>query len=79
MAGNGLGGRHVSADIIRSQTDSEYGSVNRAEFESIKDQLDHWVIYDNSVYERSPVLIAEGRRRNIDDAKSAYAEGHKDD
>lgn len=61
LAGEGLGGRYVSEDIIRSQTDLNYSSLNRAAFEGIKGQLSYWAIYDNSVDGRQPVLLEEGR------------------
>jgi predicted kinase len=57
LAGEGLGGRYVPAELIRSQADPEYGSVNRRAFEEAKPLLDAWVIYDNSVDGRSPVIV----------------------
>lgn len=60
LAGDGLGGRFLSEHVTRSQADNEFGTLNRRAFESIKDRLDYWAIYDNSVDGRPPVLIAEG-------------------
>jgi predicted ABC-type ATPase len=59
LSGEGLGGRFVSEDIIRSQHDPAYGTVNRKAFESIKDDLSHWMVYDNSTEGRPPVLVEE--------------------
>lgn len=56
LAGEGLGGRYVSDDIIRSQADPDHGSANRGAFENIKHQLTYWAIYDNSVDGRPPIL-----------------------
>src|ERR1700683_529081 len=63
LNGTGLGGRYVSGDIIRSQADADYGSVNRRAFEEIKGQLSHWAVYDNSVEGRTAILVEEGGRR----------------
>jgi predicted kinase len=57
LADEGLGGRPVIPDIIRSQADPEHGSVNRRAFEALKDRFDHWAVYDNSVDGRPPVLV----------------------
>ncbi len=62
LAGQGLGGRYVPPDIIRSQADPEYGSINRRAFEELKDQLDEWTMYDNSVDKRDPILLERGGR-----------------
>jgi predicted ABC-type ATPase len=62
LYGNGLGGRYLSADIIRLQADPDYGSVNRRAFEAIKDRLTYWAVYDNSVDGREAVLVEEGGR-----------------
>ena len=60
LAGEGLGGRYLSEDIIRSQADPDHGSINRKAFESIKHELDYWAIYDNSVDGRPPILLEQG-------------------
>ncbi len=60
LAGQGFGGRYVSAEIIRSQYDPDYGSINRKAFESIKNELSHWSIYDNSIKGSPAVLLEEG-------------------
>jgi predicted ABC-type ATPase len=57
LAGQGLGGRYVPPEVIRSQADTEYGSINRRTFETLKHQFDSWTIYDNSVAGRPAVLI----------------------
>jgi len=59
LSGEGLGGRFVSEDIIRSQHDPAHGSINRKAFESIKSDLSHWTIYDNSIEGRPPALVEE--------------------
>ncbi|MGI9006313.1 MAG: zeta toxin family protein [Streptosporangiaceae bacterium] len=53
----GLGGRCLIADIIRTQTNAEYGSVNRRVFETLKDRFDNWSVYDNSVDGQPPRLV----------------------
>jgi len=70
LAGEGLGGRYVPAELIRSQADSEYGSINRRAFESAKPLLDEWVIFDNSVDDR-PATVVE---RSIDDPRTFRSE-----
>ncbi|HWF80480.1 MAG TPA: zeta toxin family protein [Streptosporangiaceae bacterium] len=57
LAGQGLGGRYVPAEVIRSQADNEYGSINRRTFETLKDQFDSWTLYDNSIAGRPAILI----------------------
>ena len=47
--GIGLGGRYVQPEVIMSQADPDWGSVNRRTFEEIKDRFRAWAIYDNSV------------------------------
>ena len=72
LAGHGLGDRCVLPDIIRSQADLEYGSVNRRAFETLKARFDHWAIYDNSVDGRPPVLVESSqpeRRQNLNAAE----------
>ena len=59
LAGHGFGGRFVPPDIIRSQADPEYGSINRRAFETLKDRFTAWARYDNSVDGRRPVLIEQ--------------------
>jgi predicted kinase len=63
LAGQGLGGRCVPADVSRSQADTEYGSVNRRAFEALKDRFDHWALYDNSVPGQPPTLVDQGHQR----------------
>ncbi|HXS63391.1 MAG TPA: zeta toxin family protein, partial [Streptosporangiaceae bacterium] len=62
LVGNGLGGRYVPAEVIRAQADAEFGSLNRRAFESVKDDFDHWTIYDNSVRGRSAAVIDRSSR-----------------
>ncbi len=64
-----MGGRYVSGDIIRSQVDPDYGSVNRRAFEEIKGQLSHWAVYDNSIKGRDAVLVDEGGYRTGHDPR----------
>jgi predicted ABC-type ATPase len=59
-AGNGLGGRFVPPEVIQRQADPEWGSVNRRTFEEVKDKLDGWSLYDNSVDGGAPVLTDAG-------------------
>lgn len=60
LAGEGLGGRYVPAEVIRSPADTEYGSVNRRTFDALKGQFDSWAIYDNSAAGRPAVLMERG-------------------
>jgi hypothetical protein len=54
-AGDGLGGRFSRREMIQAQADDRWGSVNRANFERVKDSFDTWTRYDNSV---AAVLVA---------------------
>lgn len=58
--GKGSGGRYVPNDLIRSHADSEWGSKNRANFESVKDRASDWIVWDNSVFGRPPIKISQG-------------------
>jgi predicted ABC-type ATPase len=58
-AGDGLGGRFVPTDVIATQFDESWGSKNRKTFEELKENFDHWTIYDNSVDDGRPKLIDE--------------------
>jgi predicted ABC-type ATPase len=60
LAGQGLGGRIVPAEVIRAQRDSEFGSLNRRVFESLKDSFNKWTVYDNSADDRPAILIESG-------------------
>lgn len=66
LAGEGLGGRYVPAEVIRAQADEQYGSRNRRAFESVKDDFDSWTMYDNSVRGRPAVVIDRDRRGDQD-------------
>lgn len=57
LAGEGLGGRYPPPELIRSQADEEHGSINRRAFEEAKPLMDAWVIFDNSVDDRPPIVI----------------------
>ncbi|MFB4272533.1 zeta toxin family protein [Nonomuraea sp. GTA35] len=61
--GEGHGGRYLSPDVIRSNADPEWGSVNRATFEGLKDRFDGWSVYDNSRHGEPPRLDSSGRGR----------------
>ncbi|HUY47468.1 MAG TPA: zeta toxin family protein [Streptosporangiaceae bacterium] len=56
-AGDGLGGRFVPHEVVRSQADSEWGSQNRKIYEVMKRSFDNWSIYNNSVDGRAPRLV----------------------
>jgi predicted kinase len=60
--GVGLGGRYIPPDVIFAQSDTTWGSKNRRTFEELKPEFNRWVVYDNSIDEGSPVLIAAGSR-----------------
>jgi predicted kinase len=61
-AGHGQGGRFVPAEVIAAQADPDWGSRNRRTFEEIKPRLDAWLLCDNSVDGRDPVLVDSGGR-----------------
>jgi adenylate kinase len=46
--GSSLGGRLIPAELIESQADQQWGSLNRRSFEQLKGRLDAWYLYDNS-------------------------------
>ncbi len=66
VAGSGLGGRLVTPESVRSQTDPDFGSANRRYFEEVKPELDRWRTFDNSVDGRPAVLVEEGTSRPRD-------------
>ncbi|HEY7324862.1 MAG TPA: AAA family ATPase [Streptosporangiaceae bacterium] len=61
-AGAGLGGRFVFREMILAHADKDWGSVNRANFERVKDLCDAWSRYDNSADGRPARLVAAGSR-----------------
>jgi predicted kinase len=61
-AGFGLGGRFLAPEVILAQGDPAWGSINRANFEHVKDQFTAWARYDNSADGRAATLAAEGAR-----------------
>jgi predicted kinase len=61
-AGHGQGGRFVPAEVIAAQADPDWGSRNRRTFEQIKPHLDAWLLCDNSVDGRDPLLVDSGGR-----------------
>lgn len=62
LARNGLGGRCIPTQLIWAQADEQFGSRNRAVFETVKPQFDWWRHYDNSIDGRSAQLIDSGKR-----------------
>ena len=56
-AGVGFGGRYVPPEVIEAQADPEWSSRNRRTFEQVKSGFDDWMVYENSVPGRDPVLI----------------------
>jgi predicted ABC-type ATPase len=62
--GNGLGGRYVPQEIIESQANSEWGSNNRKTYEAMKERLDSYSTYSNSVDHRPAELIELSRGRH---------------
>jgi len=77
LAGQGLGGRSLPADVTRAQADPQYGSINRRVFEAVKQEFDHWVIYDNSVDGQPPILIDAGGRSDRANGKAVGREDAK--
>jgi predicted kinase len=69
-AGDGLGGRFLSQEMIQAQADDQWGSINRANFERVRHKFDTWTRYDNSADDGPPVLVAssgEARRTRRED------------
>jgi predicted kinase len=65
LAGDGLGGRFIPAEMIRAQADPEWGSRNRRTFEEVKGHLDHWRLFENSG--PTPVLVQTERAKEDHD------------
>lgn len=61
-AGAGLGGRFVFREMILAQADHNWGSLNRANFERVKDLCDAWSRYDNSADGSPARLVAYDSR-----------------
>ena len=59
--GQGLGGRYVPPEVISRQEDVEWGSKNKKTFEAVKERLNDWSVYDNSVDGRRSVLVESSR------------------
>ena len=59
-AGTGLGGRFVFPEMILAHAEKNWGSVNRANFEKVKDLCDAWSRYDNSAHRSPARLVASG-------------------
>jgi predicted kinase len=62
-AGSGVGGRFVPQELILAQANPQWGSVNRATFELVKDRFTAWARYDNSVNGRAARLVADSTTR----------------
>ena len=60
--GRGHGGRHLAPDLIWRQQTDDGQTLNRKVFESLKPCFDRWMIFDNSVDGRDPVLVEAGGR-----------------
>jgi predicted ABC-type ATPase len=60
--GRGHGGRFLAPDLIWRQQTADGQTLNRKVFESLKPYFDRWMIFDNSVDGRSPVLVEAGGR-----------------
>ena len=59
LAGDGLGGRYVPPEVIKSQEDPEWGSKNMRTFSAVQQRFNNWSIYDNSIDGRQPMLVAK--------------------
>lgn len=62
--GEGLGGRYVPPEVIKSQEDPEWGSQNKKTFETLKGRFDEWSIYDNSPDGLPATLIDSSRMKH---------------
>jgi predicted kinase len=56
-AGQALGGRLNTPEMIDAQADREWGTKNRATFEKLKPRFDAWTLFENDVDGRDPVLV----------------------
>jgi Zeta toxin len=70
-AGKGLGGRYMPPEAILSKADAEWGSKNRRAFEELKPRFDQWVLYDNSVEWRDPIVMEASP--SVDSSKETTA------
>ena len=64
LAGEGLGGRFVPAEVILRQADQEWGSKNKKIFESSKASVNNWVMLDNSADGRRAVVVESSKPKN---------------
>jgi hypothetical protein len=55
--GEGLGGRFVPPEVIRSHASPTANSVNRNVFDGLRAEFDNWAVFDNSVTGRPPELL----------------------
>ena len=67
LAGDGLGGRYVPPEVIKSQEDPEWGSKNMIIFPAVKHRFNNWSIYDNSLDGRQPMLVATKNKQPVND------------
>ena len=65
LNGNGLGGRYVPPEVVESQGDLQWGSKNRKTYEAMKERLDNWSTYDNSVDRRPAELIELSHGKHV--------------
>ena len=61
--GEGLGGRLVPEEVIRTHADPVWGTVNRRNFEALKPRFDAWSVYDNSIDGGIPALVGASIRK----------------
>jgi predicted ABC-type ATPase len=66
-AGVGFGGRYVPPEVIRAQTDPEWGSINRRIFEQVKPRFAEWAIYDNNG--AAPQLVQASQEWNPEEER----------
>jgi hypothetical protein len=50
----------VPPDLIHGQQGPDGRSLNRKVFEELKPEFDRWLMYDNSVDGRDPLLVESG-------------------
>ncbi len=55
--GRGLGGRHLSPDLILLQEAEDGQTINRKVFEALKPKFDRWMVFENGVDGHDPLLI----------------------
>lgn len=65
----GFGGRFVPSEVMLFQQEAEWGSKNRRTFEEVKGRFVAWAVYDNSIDDREPEMVASSERVGSEERK----------